>query len=124
MSLICDCKSKITSHAVSIGFAAPIRAAFSANAFKISLEIVIGLNISLLIELISTLEIPPNASLIPSSDIFINLAASMSSFKVFFTLNNARLAFRYASTTSLPSIGPPFKVTLVNKDLESLAPSL
>jgi len=46
----------------------------------------------------------------------------MSAFKVFFTSNNARLAFIYASTISVGSIGPPFNTALVNKLRESLTP--
>ena len=51
-------------------------------------------------------------------------AAFKSWLKFFLTLNKALLALMYASTISLGSMGPPFKVALVNKDPESLTPFL
>ena len=112
----------MVSIASTNGFGTPSFWAFLSNSCLTFVEIVKGINIFWSIAPTSLLDNLPKELAYPSSDIPSNLDASISPFKFFLTLNNARLAFKYASTTSLGSIGPPFNDTLVNNPLESLTP--
>ena len=64
----------------------------------------------------------PTEVLKASSPMFNTLAASMSFFNSCLTPNKDLFAFIYASTISLGSIGPPFKVLVVNNFLDCLTP--
>ena len=120
--LISFCIAEITDDASSNGLTSPMAAALSLKAFLMSADIFIGLNTLLSIVFTSIPDSLPTEFLKDELDIFNTLAASISFLKFCLTPNKALLAFIYASTTSLASMGPPRKASLVNNCLDSLTP--